>query len=73
MTDEASSRRFGIRVELPDNDPMRAGHLLGEDWAAMRWFDSEEARDRAFDGMLNQPGYYRKGDSPSVQLVENHV
>ena len=52
-----AGKPFGIRVELPTNDPMSAPHLLGADWSAM-------------EGMLKQPGYYRKGDTPSVRLTK---
>lgn len=64
-----AEERYGIRVELPENDPMSAPHLLGDDWAGTRWYDSEVARDEAFRKMLRQPGNYRKGDSPSMSLT----
>ncbi len=54
---------------MPENDPMSAPHLLGDSWANERWFDSEAERDRAVEGILRQPPYYRKGDSPSI-IVE---
>lgn len=60
--------RFGIRVTIPANDPMSAPHLLGEHWESVRWYDTEAARDHAFAEMQRQPGYYRRGDSPSVIL-----
>lgn len=63
-----ASLKFGIRVLLPDNDPLSMPHLLGEGWSAERWFATEVDRDRAFENMQNQPGNYRKGDVPSVVL-----
>lgn len=59
---------YGIRITLPPDDPMRARHLLGEDWEVYRWFSSREARDRAYEEMLRQPGYYRVGDRPSLVI-----
>jgi len=68
VSGDSSHKRFGVSVELPKNDPMRAPHLLGDDWSSERWFSTEEQRDAAMQAMLTQPEYYRKGDSPSVTL-----
>lgn len=62
-------KQFGIRVTMPPGDPMRAPHLLGEDWEAFRWFDTEEERDLTFEDMNGRVIYYRNGDSPS-QILE---
>lgn len=64
----AATKSFGISVSMPDNDPMSAPHLLGDDWAGTRWYDTAEERDTAFDAMQNHPRYYRKGDTPSIVL-----
>ncbi len=61
---------YGIVVKMPENDPMSAPHLLGDDWAGERWFESAEERNKAFDSMLNHPNYYRKGDVPSINLTK---
>lgn len=53
---------------MPDNDPMAAEHLLGEQWSGTRWYDSEAQRDAAYEDMLDHPRYYRRGDSPSIIL-----
>lgn len=63
-----AEKRYGILVKIPDNDPMSAPHLLGDDWSGTRWYGSEGARDEAYAEMLRQPGNYRKGDVPSVCL-----
>lgn len=68
MSVDNSAKRFGIIVKMPENDPMSASHLLGDDWSGERWFDTAEARDKVFAGMQKDPGYYRIGDKPSVQL-----
>ena len=62
--------RYGIRITLPPGDPMSAAHLLGEDWESHRWFDTVEERDRIFERMQRQPGYYRLGDSPTQVLTK---
>lgn len=61
----AEEKQYGIRITMPPTDPMRAPHLLGEDWEALRWYDSEEERDAAFEDMNRRIEYYRNGDSPS--------
>ncbi len=66
----SDAKQYGIRVTLPPNDPMRAPHLLGEDWEALRWFDSEEERDAVFEDMNRRIEYYRLGDSPSHILAK---
>lgn len=53
---------------MPPTDPMRAAHLLGEDWEYFRWFDTSEARDEAFREMNRRIEYYRNGDHPSQIL-----
>ena len=66
----AVSRRFGIRVTLPQGDTF-AG-LLGEDWERVHWYRSERERDLAYDNMLRRHGYYRKTDTPT-QVLEKIV
>jgi hypothetical protein len=70
MATAIGKKRFGILVEMPENDPMSAPHLLGDNWSSTRWFDEESARDVAFEQMSQQPGYYRKGDKPSIRLTK---
>ncbi|MFO8154015.1 hypothetical protein [Thioalkalivibrio sp.] len=55
-------KRYGIRITLPEGSTMSAPHLLGPDWEYFRWFDTEEARERALAEMSRDPRYYRKGD-----------
>ena len=38
-------KRFGIRITLPEGDPMGKSHLLGEDWESFRWYETEEQRE----------------------------
>ena len=60
---------YGVKVQLPENDPFNMPHLLGEDWAGTRWYATAEERDVAMAGIINQPGYYRKGDKPSILVT----
>lgn len=61
-------KKYGIKIVMPGGDTMAADHLLGKDWAAHRWYETEQQRDTALLEMERQPPYYRKGDSPSVVL-----
>lgn len=70
MSTKNDAKPYGIIVKMPDNDPMSAPHLLGETWAGERWFDTEAERDKAYEGMMHNPGNYRKGDRPSIQLTK---
>ncbi|HEU5398886.1 MAG TPA: hypothetical protein VFV77_06370 [Gammaproteobacteria bacterium] len=59
-------KRYGIRCTLPPDDPMSAPHLLGPDWEAYRWYDSEQERDEAIEAFSREHLYSRRGDKPSV-------
>jgi hypothetical protein len=61
-------KEYGIRVTLPEGDPMCAAHLLGADWEYFRWFDSAEARDRAYQEMSRQLPNYTRSDILSQVL-----
>jgi len=64
-----NDKPYGVKVELPESDPFRMPHLLGDDWAGIRWFATAQERDAAMASMLKQPGYYRRGDSPSIKVT----
>ncbi|HEY3859111.1 MAG TPA: hypothetical protein VGM47_05800 [Gammaproteobacteria bacterium] len=66
MSTQTAKKRFGIRCTLPADDPMSAAHLLGPDWVAERWYDTEQERDEALEGFSNEHLYSRRGDKPSV-------
>ncbi len=55
-------QKFGIRISLPESSTMTREHLLGKNWEAFRWFETEQEREAAFIDMSKQPGNYRKGD-----------
>ncbi len=55
---------------MPSTDPMRRSHLLGEDWEAFRWYETEAERDAAFENMSREIVYYRDGDKPSQILTK---
>lgn len=61
-------KRFGIRKTLAHDHPRRQSHLLGDDWEAFDWFDSPEARDDAYEEMLREHRYSRRGDVPRLEI-----
>lgn len=61
-------KRYGIRMTLPPEDPMRAVHLLGDDWEDTQWFKSTDERDREYEKLLREDVYYRRGDRQSLVL-----
>ena len=61
-----AERPWGIRVSAPPTDPFNK--LVGGDWHREHWFDSRDARDRAFTKMRERHGFYRIGDDPSIVL-----
>ena len=63
-------RKYGVRIRLPEGDTFQ--RLLGEDWERVRWYPTEEERDRAFDEIAKRHGYYRKTDNPT-QVLEKIV
>ena len=62
----ADPKSWGIRLSLPENDPMRA--VLGDDWQEYQWFASEPAREDKLEQLRRQFVYYREGDRPSFVL-----
>lgn len=69
MNDTVPEKKYGIRITLTEDNPMREPHLLGEDWEAFRWYDDPRTRDRAMEDMRARLPNYRLGDAPS-QIVE---
>lgn len=61
-------KTYGIKMTLPEGDPMRQPHLLGQDWESFRWYDSAGERDEALNDMQRRVPYYRVGDTPSMVL-----
>jgi hypothetical protein len=65
---ETGEKKYGIRGCLPESDPMRSSHLVGEDWEWHRWYTTAAERDEEFQDMLRKHPYYRIGDYPSQIL-----
>ena len=63
----ARSGRYGLRISLPEGDPMR--NLLGDDWHEVQWFETESDRRDRLEELKGQFMYYRKGDRPTF-IVE---
>ncbi|MGF1642072.1 MAG: hypothetical protein ACFCUJ_00400 [Thiotrichales bacterium] len=71
VNSQPASQRFGIRITLPPTSTLLKEHLLGPNWESFRWFETREARDRAYEEMRQQPYNYRKGDT--IQQILNKV
>ncbi|MGA7800668.1 MAG: hypothetical protein WCC36_07630 [Gammaproteobacteria bacterium] len=65
-------KSYGIRITLPEGDPLRAAHLLGPDWEGFRWYETAGERNAAYEDMLRELPIYRSGDviSQILQKVE---
>ncbi|MGA9851427.1 MAG: hypothetical protein WBR15_00615 [Gammaproteobacteria bacterium] len=66
MNTDESTKRYGIHCTLLPDDPMSAPHLLGPDWEAFRWYDTEQERDTDYVNYSREHIYSRRGDKPSV-------
>ena len=58
-----SEKPFGIRLSLPPGDTL--ARLLGQDWEAFRWYETESQRDRALAEIRGKHAYARPGDFPT--------
>lgn len=63
---DKDSKQYGIRITMPENDPMAMPHLLGSEWESYRWYASPEERDRALEDMVREHQFSRRGDRPSI-------
>ena len=63
-------KRFGIRITLTESNPLRQPHLLGDDWAGIRWYNTENERDLALTDIQRQLPNYRIGDVPAQVLTK---
>ena len=52
-------KKYGIKITLSEENPMRARHLLGDHWETYRWYDDRESRDRAVEQMRHRLPNYR--------------
>lgn len=65
-----SELKYGIRISLPSGDTFQ--RLLGEEWERVRWYATEDERDRAYDDIARRHGYYRNSDTPT-QVLEKII
>ena len=63
---DPATERFGIRVTMPEGDPLRS--VLGNDWRTEHWFASRDERDTALVEMGKRHPYNRLRDVPSIRL-----
>lgn len=66
------SQKYGVRMTLPENNPLNAEHLLGADFNAERWFDTEAERTAFLKSYQTPFIFYRKSDTATLhyQLLE---
>jgi len=62
-------KKYGIRMTLPEGDFLSSTEFLGENFETFRWFDSEEARDKALREMQRHMPNYRRQDY-ATQVLE---
>ena len=62
-------KKYGVKITMPADDPMRAAHLLGPDWSSERWFETLAERDAWVEEQRHEHTYSRRGDIVS-QLYE---
>lgn len=55
-------KKYGVKITMPADDPMRAPHLLGEDWSSERWFETAAERDAWIEEQRHEHAYSRRGD-----------
>ncbi len=61
-------KRYGIRKTLAPDHPRRQSHLLGDDFEAFDWFETERERDQALRELQREHLYSRPGDVPRLVL-----
>lgn len=63
-------RKYGVKIRLPDGDTF--SRLLGTEWEQVRWYATEQERDRAYEEIAKRHGYYRQTDTPT-QILEKVI
>ena len=61
-------KRYGIRKTLAPDHPRRQSHLLGDDFEAFEWYETQRERDQAYQSLQREHLYSRQGDVPRLQL-----
>ncbi len=57
---------YGIRLTLPEQDPLR--RVLGDDWEKTHWYATETERDAALKELSKQHAFSRIGDRPTLAI-----
>ncbi len=65
-------KKFGVKMTLPKGATFCRDNLLGENFAAERWFRTKSERQQFLDSYQKDFRYYRVGDRPRYlyELVE---
>lgn len=66
------NQKYGVKMTLLENSPLNAEHLLGENFAAERWFATEEERTAFLNSYQNPYVYFRRSDAATMhyELLE---
>lgn len=66
------SQKYGVRMTLPEHNPLLAEHLLGDQFKAERWFDTKEAREKFLANYQTPFVFFRRSDKTTFEykLIE---
>lgn len=66
------SKKYGVKMTLQDNSPLSAEHLLGDQFAAERWFETKDERTAFLKSYETPFIYYRRSDATTLnyELLE---
>ena len=64
---------FGVKISHTRHNPRALAHILGNEFTAERWFETDEERQIFLKQYQENFIYYREGDQPSFryELLEN--
>lgn len=61
---------YGIKLELPENDPMAMDSLLGDQFPQEKWFSTEQERDAEYEKLSAHHPFYRREDYATMNLTK---
>jgi hypothetical protein len=62
--------QYGIRLELPEHDPMANLDLIGDQFPQEKWFATEAEREQEFLKLTEHHPYYRREDFATFVLTK---
>lgn len=61
------SQKYGVKMTLQENSPLSAEHLLGDQFASERWFDTKEERETFLESYQKPYIYFRRSDATTMR------